>query len=212
MPKICGNDRVSATAGDTQPPAGAVGSASVRAHRSEKPAAIMGASVSVAWMGDFATDARQMVRKDAFDALLVGPVQIAIEVKRIRDRLSASMLHNLETTLVDLPDALEHPVRKIEQADRATVTRRVISETPARPTPPASLRSAGAALRKVRSWRQAKSHLKPRAAFVIINDVPWRRSLQTARDRGRSRVLCPRFPAGDQTPPPQGGGCHGRHR
>jgi hypothetical protein len=45
-------------------------------------------------------------------------------------------------------------------------------------------------------------HLKPRAAFVIINKVPWRRSLQTARDRDRSRVLPQAFAAEDQIQPP----------
>jgi hypothetical protein len=147
MPKTCGNDRVSAAAGDAKPPAGVAGSATVREHRSGKPAANMGASVSVEWMGDFATDAGQMVHKDAFDAHLVDRVQIAIELKRIRDHLAASMLHNLETTIVDLPDALEHPARKIEQADRATVTRRVFSETRASPSPTELRPSARTAIR-----------------------------------------------------------------
>jgi hypothetical protein len=153
MPKICGNDRVSAAAGDSQPPAGVAGGATVREHRFENPAPIMDTSVSVESMGDFATDARQMVRKDAFDALLVGPLKIAIELNRLWDHVAASLLNNLETALVDLADALEHPVRKIEQADRATGTRRVLGETPTGLTPTASPRSAGAALREDRSWR-----------------------------------------------------------
>ncbi len=202
MPKTCGNDRVSAAAGDAKPPAGVAGSATVREHRSGKPAANMGASVSVEWMGDFATDAGQMVRKDAFDANLVGPLNIAIELNRLWDHVAASLLHNLETALVDRADALEHPVRKIEQADRATVTQRVLGETPAKLTPTESPRSAGAASREDRSLRQAKSHLKSRAAFVIINDVSWRRSLQRARGRALGGFVPEGFPAGDQIPPP----------
>jgi hypothetical protein len=96
-------------------------------------------------------------------------------------------------------------VLEIELVGRATATERVLSGSPAAdPDRTAAVgRNRDA---RVGILTPGEMHLKPRAAFVIINNAPWRRSLQTARDRDRSRGLYPRFPAGDQIPPPRGGG------